>query len=94
MDRRSSLHTRSHTDHVWFSAAWSAVRERGWLCAAKAFASKAVRRVAFSAQQLHAGMGYDLDHELHYYYRRAKALELKLGTVPAQLKVLQTELQV
>jgi len=55
---------------------------------AKAFTSKAVRRVAFSAQQLHAGMGYDLDHELHYYYRRAKALELKLGTVPAQLKAL------
>ena len=60
---------------------------------AKVFASKAARRVAFSAQQLHAGMGYDLDHELHYYYRRAKLLELKMGTVPAQLKVLQTELQ-
>ena len=59
---------------------------------AKTFANKAVRRVAFSAQQLHAGMGYDLDHELHYYYRRAKALELKMGTVPAQLKVLRAEL--
>lgn len=59
---------------------------------AKAFTSKAVRRVAFSAQQLHAGMGYDLDHELHYYYRRAKALELRMGTVPAQLKALHTEL--
>jgi hypothetical protein len=33
-------------------------------------------------------MGYDLDHELHYYYRRAKALELKMGTVPAQLRAL------
>jgi alkylation response protein AidB-like acyl-CoA dehydrogenase len=55
---------------------------------AKAFTSKAVRRVAFSAQQLHAGMGYDLDHELHYYYRRAKALELKMGAVPAQLRAL------
>jgi alkylation response protein AidB-like acyl-CoA dehydrogenase len=55
---------------------------------AKAFTSKAVRRVAFSAQQLHAGMGYDLDHELHYYYCRAKALELKMGTVPAHLRAL------
>jgi 3-oxocholest-4-en-26-oyl-CoA dehydrogenase beta subunit len=60
---------------------------------AKAFTSKAVRRVAFSAQQLHAGMGYDLDHELHYYYRRAKTLELRMGTVPAQLKALQAELR-
>jgi alkylation response protein AidB-like acyl-CoA dehydrogenase len=59
---------------------------------AKAFTSKAVRRVAFSAQQLHAGMGYDLDHELHYYYRRAKALELKMGTVPAHLGALRPEL--
>lgn len=59
---------------------------------AKAFTSNAVRRVAFSAQQLHAGMGYDLDHELHYYYRRAKNLELKLGSAPAQLTALHTTL--
>lgn len=75
---------------LWrLSEGMAAARE---VAIAKIFASKAVRRVAFSAQQLHAGMGYDLDHELHYYYRRAKALELKMGTVPAQLKVLQSEL--
>ena len=60
---------------------------------AKAFTSGAARRVAFSAQQLHAGMGYDLDHELHFYYRRAKTLELKLGSVPAQLTALGGELR-
>ncbi len=71
---------------LWrLSEGMTAARE---VAIAKAFTSKAVRRVAFSAQQLHAGMGYDLDHELHYYYRRAKALELKMGTVPAQLRVL------
>jgi alkylation response protein AidB-like acyl-CoA dehydrogenase len=59
---------------------------------AKIFTNTAARRVAFSAQQIHAGMGYDLDHELHYYYRRQKALELKLGSVPAQLDTLGTEL--
>jgi hypothetical protein len=75
---------------VWrLSEAMPAARE---VAIAKAFTSKAVRRVAFSAQQLHAGMGYDLDHELHYYYRRAKALELRMGTVPAQLQTLHTEL--
>ena len=76
---------------LWrLSEGMAATRE---VAIAKVFASKAARRVAFSAQQLHAGMGYDLDHELHYYYRRAKLLELKMGTVPAQLKVLQGELQ-
>ena len=75
---------------VWrLTEAMPAAREVG---IAKAFTNKAARRVAFSAQQLHAGMGYDLDHELHYYYRRAKALELTRGTVPAQYKVLQAEL--
>ncbi len=59
---------------------------------AKIFTNTAARRVAFSAQQIHAGMGYDLDHELHYYYRRQKALELKLGSVPAQLDTLGNEL--
>lgn len=75
---------------VWrLSERMPAARE---VAIAKAFTSKAVRRVAFSAQQLHAGMGYDLDHELHYYYRRAKTLELRMGTVPAHLKALHAEL--
>jgi len=59
---------------------------------AKIFTSNAIRRVAFSAQQLHAGMGYDLDHELHYYYRRAKALELKMGSILVELEALGAEL--
>jgi alkylation response protein AidB-like acyl-CoA dehydrogenase len=71
---------------VWrLSRGLSATRETA---IAKVFTNHAARRVAFSAQQLHAGMGYDLDHELHYYYRRQKALELKLGSVPAQLDTL------
>ncbi len=59
---------------------------------AKAFTNRAARRVAFSAQQLHAGMGYDLDHELHYYYRRAKAMELTRGTVASHLRGLHAAL--
>ncbi len=75
---------------IWrLSQGMPAVRETA---IAKVFTNNAARRVAFSAQQLHAGMGYDLDHELHYYYRRQKALELKLGSVPAQLDTLGAEL--
>jgi alkylation response protein AidB-like acyl-CoA dehydrogenase len=74
---------------VWrFLEGLPAARE---VAIAKVFTSNAVRRVAFSAQQIHAGMGYDLDHELHYYYRRAKNLELRMGSVPAQLNALQRE---
>ena len=46
---------------------------------AKYFTNKASQRVAFSAQQLHGGIGVTLDYDLHFYYRRAKALELKFG---------------
>jgi len=47
---------------------------------AKAISGRACQRVAFSAQQLHGGIGVDLDYDLHFYYKRAKAFELKLGS--------------
>ncbi len=49
---------------------------------AKAWTSDACQRVAFGAQQLHGGIGVDLDYDLHLYFRRAKALELELGPAP------------
>jgi alkylation response protein AidB-like acyl-CoA dehydrogenase len=59
---------------------------------AKYFTSKACREVAFSAQQLHGGMGVDLDYDLHFYYRRAKAMELKLGPETYHLRALGSDL--
>ena len=55
---------------------------------AKYFANKACQRVAFSAQQLHGGIGFTLEYDLHFYYRRAKAFELKLGPQPLHLRRL------
>lgn len=46
---------------------------------AKFIASRTCQRVAFSAQHLHGGIGVTTDYDLHFYYKRAKALELKLG---------------
>ncbi|MCG8632349.1 MAG: acyl-CoA dehydrogenase family protein [Desulfobacterales bacterium] len=57
---------------------------------AKYYTNKAVSRVAFSAQQLHGGMGIDLDYSLHHYYKRAKAFELKLGTLNHHLGHLES----
>ncbi len=71
------------------SEAKPAARE---LAIAKAFTSDACQRVAFLAQQLHGGAGVDMDHDLHFYYRRAKALELNFGSAPIHLEALEKEI--
>jgi alkylation response protein AidB-like acyl-CoA dehydrogenase len=63
------------------------------LAIAKAFANIACQRVAASAQQLHGGVGVDKDYDLHYYFRRAKAYELTLGSTPFHLKTLEAEIE-
>lgn len=55
---------------------------------AKAFTSDACQRVAALAHQLHGGVGVDVENDLQFYFRRAKALELKFGPAPVQLKRL------
>ena len=62
------------------------------LAIARAFTSDACQRVAFTAQQLHGGIGVDLAYDLHFYYRRAKALELKVGAAPLHLQALEREI--
>jgi alkylation response protein AidB-like acyl-CoA dehydrogenase len=75
---------------LWrLSEGMSAKRE---IAIAKIITNNAVREVAFSAQQLHGGMGVDLDYDLHWYYTRAKNFELKYGTTPAQNELLQAQI--
>lgn len=52
---------------------------------AKLWAAEGGHRVAFAAQHLHGGMGFDRDYPLHRYYTRARHLELMLGGAPQQL---------
>jgi alkylation response protein AidB-like acyl-CoA dehydrogenase len=59
---------------------------------AKAFANIACERVAFGAQQLHGGVGVDKEYDLHFYFRRAKAFALTLGSTPFHLKTLEVEI--
>jgi alkylation response protein AidB-like acyl-CoA dehydrogenase len=71
---------------VWrLSEGIPAARE---LAIAKAVTGRACQRVAFSAQQLHGGIGVDMDGDLHFYYLREKAFELTLGTPADHLKAL------
>lgn len=46
---------------------------------AKAWISDAYRRSTWTAQQLHGGIGFTEEHDLHLYYRHAKASELAFG---------------
>jgi 3-oxocholest-4-en-26-oyl-CoA dehydrogenase beta subunit len=55
---------------------------------AKYFTSRTCQRVAFSAQHLHGGIGVTMDYDLHFYYKRAKAFELKLGPQTLHLRKL------
>ena len=46
---------------------------------AKAYASDAYREVGNRSIQVHGGMGFTWENDIHLYYRRAKASELVLG---------------
>ena len=76
---------------LWrLSEGLSAERE---VAIAKAFANIACQRVALSAQQLHGGLGVDVEYDLHFYFRRAKAFELSFGGTPSHLKTLEAEIR-
>jgi alkylation response protein AidB-like acyl-CoA dehydrogenase len=46
---------------------------------AKAYASDAFRKVAGAGIQLHGGIGFTWEHDLHLYFKRAKASEFTFG---------------
>ncbi|MBI2528814.1 MAG: acyl-CoA dehydrogenase family protein [Candidatus Rokubacteria bacterium] len=46
---------------------------------AKAYVSDAYRRVAAAGIQLHGGIGFTWEHDLHLYFKRAKGSELTFG---------------
>ncbi|HSE98302.1 MAG TPA: acyl-CoA dehydrogenase family protein, partial [Blastocatellia bacterium] len=46
---------------------------------AKAYASDACREVGNLGIQVHGGIGFTWDENIHFYYKRAKAAELMFG---------------
>jgi len=59
---------------------------------AKAFTSNACQRVSYNATQVHGGMGVDTDNDLHFYFRRSKARDLRFGPSAVHLTALEAEL--
>lgn len=56
------------------------------VCMAKFWAAEAGHRVAYAAQHLHGGIGFDLDYPLARYYMLSKQLELTLGSATVHLQ--------
>ena len=46
---------------------------------AKAYVSEAARKVCGDAIQVHGGIGFTWEYDLHLYFKRAKALEPMYG---------------
>lgn len=55
---------------------------------AKAYTSDAINRVAGQALQLHGGIGFTWEHDLHLFMRRARANSLLAGDVRHHREVL------
>ena len=54
--------------------------------AAKAYAGDASRLVCNEAIQMHGGIGFTWELDLHFYFKRAKTLEQHYGSTEAQLQ--------
>ena len=59
---------------------------------AKAWVSEACGRVALSAHQIFGALGFTMDHDMHLYYRQAKAAEIIFGGADFHRAVVAREL--
>ena len=68
---------------VTYYAAWTVdadAPDRGLACSiAKAYTSDAYRHATGSGIQVHGGIGFTWEHDMHLYFKRAKASEVTLG---------------
>lgn len=59
---------------------------------AKAWTSEAYGRVTLLAHQIFGAIGFTMDHDMHLYYRRAKAGEIIFGDADFQRAIVAQEL--
>jgi alkylation response protein AidB-like acyl-CoA dehydrogenase len=80
---------------VTYKAAWK-VREgipaAMDVAVAKAWTSEAYGRVTLLGHQIFGAIGFTMDHDMHLYYRRAKAGEIMFGDGDFQRAVVAQEL--
>jgi alkylation response protein AidB-like acyl-CoA dehydrogenase len=75
-----------------YYAAWAVDEDspeaRRAVAMAKAYASDMVKQVTSEAIQLHGGIGFTWEHDMHLYHRRALAQEAAFGSAPAHRAVV------
>jgi alkylation response protein AidB-like acyl-CoA dehydrogenase len=75
-----------------YYAAWAvaerAPEARQAVAMAKAYASDMVKDVTSRAIQLHGGIGFTWEHDIHLFHRRALAQEATFGSAPAHRAVV------
>jgi alkylation response protein AidB-like acyl-CoA dehydrogenase len=77
----------TEVDALWLltsEALWRAsagLPYRRAAAAAAVFAARAAERVLMGGSQLHGGIGFMSEFRLHWYYRRLKAQQLRLGSL-------------
>jgi len=59
---------------------------------AKAWTSEAARRVTRLGLQIHGAISYCDEHDMHLYYRKAKAGEMAFGDCNTHLDIVAKEL--
>ncbi len=70
---------RSSTYYAAWALQENAPDARTAVSVAKAYASEAYREAGNRAIQVHGGMGFTWENDVHLYYRRAKASEIAFG---------------
>jgi len=80
---------------ITYKAAWKlseglpAIKD---VAVAKAWTSEAYGRVTLLAHQIFGAIGFTMDHDIHLYYRRAKAGEIMFGDGDFQRAIVAQEL--
>lgn len=82
---------------VVYAAAWALASaqpdQAAAVAMAKLFAARAAAAVGRHALQVHGGIGFAAEHDLHLYLKHAKALELASGGLDSQLELLAAHLE-
>lgn len=80
---------------VTYETAWQLSQGAGsaiGVSMAKNWVNEACQRVTILGHQVHGGIGFCEDHDMHLYYRRVRAGSLSLGDTASHQKVVAQEL--
>ena len=81
---------------TWYAAWAASTGEPGWVLAAsaaKVWGADASKRVMASGLQVHGGIGFTWEHDLHLFIKRAQFSQLDLGDASYHRSLLATGLR-